>query len=456
VLSRIFNNQSTESAEERAISFQTLWASGDTLTLTTPSGVGMNQEEAMKLEAIYACVRLISDSISTLPIDTFVRRDGTRTPFRPRPDWLDMPEVGVSRTEHFQQVLISLLVSGDAFVHILRDDQGIAGLSVLNPRHVEIRRSRTTRRPEYVVDQGRFVIAFEDMIHITDMLMPGEMRGRSRIDLAKDTLGLARALELSAQLFFGQGSQVGGLIEFPGNLTREQAKDLVDSFEQNHKSVRRAHRPGVLFGGAKFVKTSVQPNEAQSLESRQYSVEQIARLFKCPPSLLSVTTPGAMSYASVEQNAIQFVTHCLRPHIVKIEDAYSQKLLPGTAFMSFNVNGLLRGSTIDRFSAYSQGLTAGFFSVNDVRKFEDMPPVDGGDVNRVPLANVDLDAANLTELEKKASIVQRLIFSGYDPAAILEFLGLPDITHTGVPSTQLQPISQIDPEDPKAAYEVGA
>ena len=456
MLSRIFNNQSTESAEERAISFQTLWASGDTLTLTTPSGVGMNQEEAMKLEAIYACVRLISDSISTLPIDTFVRRDGTRTPFRPRPDWLDMPEVGVSRTEHFQQVLISLLVSGDAFVHILRDDQGIAGLSVLNPRHVEIRRSRTTRRPEYVVDQGRFVIAFEDMIHITDMLMPGEMRGRSRIDLAKDTLGLARALELSAQLFFGQGSQVGGLIEFPGNLTREQAKDLVDSFEQNHKSVRRAHRPGVLFGGAKFVKTSVQPNEAQSLESRQYSVEQIARLFKCPPSLLSVTTPGAMSYASVEQNAIQFVTHCLRPHIVKIEDAYSQKLLPGTAFMSFNVNGLLRGSTIDRFSAYSQGLTAGFFSVNDVRKFEDMPPVDGGDVNRVPLANVDLDAANLTELEKKASIVQRLIFSGYDPAAILEFLGLPDITHTGVPSTQLQPISQIDPEDPKAAYEVGA
>ena len=204
------------------------------------------------------------------------------------------------------------------------------------------------------------------------------------------------------------------------------------------------------------MKTSVQPNEAQSLESRQYSVEQIARLFKCPPSLLSVTTPGAMSYASVEQNAIQFVTHCLRPHIVKIEDAYSQKLLPGTAFMSFNVNGLLRGSTIDRFSAYSQGLTAGFFSVNDVRKFEDMPPVDGGDVNRVPLANVDLDAANLTELEKKASIVQRLIFSGYDPAAILEFLGLPDITHTGVPSTQLQPISQIDPEDPKAAYEVGA
>ena len=81
---------------------------------------------------------------------------------------------------------------------------------------------------------------------------------------------------------------------------------------------------------------------------------------------------------------------------------------------------------------------------------------DGKTASAPGVENVDLDAANLTELEKKASIVQRLIFSGYDPAAILEFLGLPDITHTGVPSTQLQPISQIDPEDPKAAYEVGA
>ena len=80
--------------------------------------------------------------------------------------------------------------------------------------------------------------------------------------------------------------------------------------------------------------------------------------------------------------------------------------------------------------------------------------IDGGDVYRVPLANVDLDAANLTELEKKSGIVQRLVFSGFDPAAILAALELPPIPHTGLPTTQLQPISQIDPEDPKAAYPV--
>jgi HK97 family phage portal protein len=451
VLSRIFN-PSVDSGEERALSFQTIFGSGGDLMVTTSAGVTMNQDEALKLGTVYACVRLIADSISTLPMDTFIRRDGTRTPFRPRPEWLDSPEIGVSRTEHFQQVLVSLLLNGNAFTRILRDDQGIAGLIVLNPQRVEVRLNRVTRRPEFVYD-NRDVIASEDMIHITELRLPGELRGRSRIDMVKETLGLSKALDTFAQLFFGQGSQVGGIIEYPGALTREQAKDLADSFELQHKSVRRAHRPGVLFGGAKFTKTSVEPNEAQMLESRQFAVEEIARTFRCPPSMIGVTTPGAMSYASVEQNGIQFVQHTLRPYIVKIEDAYST-LLPGVAFLKFNVDALQRGDQASRYAAHASALVNGWASINDIRRIEDQPPVDGGDVYRVPLANVDLDAANLTELEKKSGIVQRLVFSGFDPAAILAALELPPIPHTGLPTTQLQPIAQIDPEDPKAAYPV--
>jgi HK97 family phage portal protein len=451
VLSRIFN-PSVDSGEERALSFQTIFGSGGDLMVTTSAGVTMNQDEALKLGTVYACVRLIADSISTLPMDTYIRRDGTRTPFRPRPEWLDTPEIGVSRTEHFQQVLVSLLLNGNAFTRILRDDQGIAGLIVLNPQRVEVRLNRATRRPEFVYD-NRDVIASEDMIHITELRLPGELRGRSRIDMVKETLGLSKALDTFAQLFFGQGSQVGGIIEYPGALTREQAKDLADSFELQHKSVRRSHRPGVLFGGAKFTKTSVEPNEAQMLESRQFAVEEIARTFRCPPSMIGVTTPGAMSYASVEQNGIQFVQHTLRPYIVKIEDAYST-LLPGVAFLKFNVDALQRGDQESRYAAHASALVNGWSSINDIRRIEDMPPVDGGDVYRVPLANVDLDAANLTELEKKSGIVQRLVFSGFDPASILAALDLPAIPHTGLPTTQLQPISQIDPEDPKAAYPV--
>ena len=439
-------------SEERSISFQTIFASGDSLALTTNSGVTMNQDEALKLGTVYACVRLIADSISTLPIDTF-RRDGTeRIPY-PRPVWLDLPEVGMSRTTHFSQVLISLLMNGNAFIRILRDDQGIAGLVVLNPRKVEVQRNNVTRRVEYSIDNGREIVPHDEMMHLTELLLPGELRGRSRIDLIRDTLGLGRALDTFAQLFFGQGSTLGGVIEFPGQLSREQAKDLSDSFEEQHRSVRRSHRPGVLFGGAKYSQTSAAPNEAQMLESRQYSTEEIARAFRCPPALLGVTTPGAMSYASVEMNGIHFVTYCLRPYIVKIEDAYSN-LIPGDAFLKINVDGLLRGDQASRYASFSTGIQSGFLSINDIHRLEDMPAADGGDVYRVPLANVDLAAANLTELEKKTSIAVRLVQAGFDPASTLASLGLDALPHTGLPSVQLQGIAQVDPEDPAAAYPV--
>ena len=440
--------------EKRSISFQTLFASGDSLALTTNSGVTMNQDQCLKLGTVYACVRLISDSISTLPLDTFYRQNGERLPARPRPAWLDAPELGVSRTDHFSQVLISLLINGNAFVRILRDDQGVAGLAVMNPRMVEVQRSKETRRPEYSIDNGREIVAYEDMIHITELRLPGELRGRSRIDLVRDTLGLGKALETFAQLFFGQGSTLGGVIEYPGPLTREQAKDLADSFGEQHRSVQRSHKPGVLFGGARYTTTSSPPNEAQMLESRQYSTEEIARVFRCPPALLGVTTPGAMSYASVEMNGIHFVTYCLRPYIVKIEDAY-QRLLPGETFMKFNVDGLLRGDQQSRYQSFSTGVQSGFLSINDIHRLEDMPPVDGGDEYRVPLANTNMSAANLVELEKKTAMAVKLVQAGFDPQATLAALGIDPITHTGLPSVQLQGIAQVDPQDPAAAYPIG-
>jgi len=453
VLSRIFNNPNA-AEEDRAISFQTVFAAGDGLLLTSQSGVPMNQDEALKLNAVYACVRLIADSIATLPVDTYLRIDGARRAFRPRPAWIEMPEVGISRATHFQQVLFSLLIDGNAFVNILRDDQGIAGLSVLNPNMVEVRRNRVTRRPEYVIDNGRIVLPYEDVIHMTEMLLPGELRGRSRIEMLRETLALGKALDSFAQLWFGQGSQVGGIIEFPGNLTREQAKDLVDTFESKHKSVRKAHRPGVLFGGAKYVKTTSEPNESQFLESRQFQIEEVARAFRVPPAMISVTTPGAMSYASVEQNGINFVTHTLRPYLEQIEQEYSTRLLPGEAFMKFTVDGLLRGDQQSRYAAHASALVNGWASINEIRRMEDMPPAEGGDTYRVPLANVDLDAANLVEMDKKVSIATRLIMTGFDPADVLEKFGLPALQHTGLPSVQLQNPMNIDPEDPEGQYEV--
>jgi hypothetical protein len=209
----------------------------------------------------------------------------------------------------------------------------------------------------------------------------------------------------------------------------------------------------LLTGGAKFVRTGVNPDEAQMLDSRKLAIEEVARIFRVPPHMIGVTTPGAMSYASVEQNSINFVTHTLRPYIAKIEDAYSV-LLPQGAFIRFNVDGLLRGDFATRMNGYSIGSQAGFLSVNDIRRFEDLRPVDGGDVYRVPLANVDLGAASLVETDKRVTMAQKLILSGFDPSGVLSALGLPSISHTGLPSTQLQAIAQIDPENPESVYGV--
>jgi hypothetical protein len=169
--------------------------------------------------------------------------------------------------------------------------------------------------------------------------------------------------------------------------------------------------------------------------------------------MIAITTPGAMSYASLEQNNINFVVHTLRPYLEKIEQAYT-KLLPSEAFIKFNVDGLLRGDYTTRIQGYSIGLQAGFYSVNDVRRFEDLRPVDEGDQFRVPLANINITDAQVVEQAKKVEMAQRLVFAGYDPAQVLSALELPAIAHTGLPSTQLQPVAQIDPLDPESVYEV--
>ena len=440
--------------EERNLSYQQIWgAGGDWVSGNmTWSGADVSQKSSLQISAVFACVRLLADTVSTLPADTYVRDGDERRPY-PAPDWVAEPDVGVTRQDFLQQVVTSLMLDGNAFIQVLRSGTGVAALVVLDPTRIEVRRNRESRRPEYVVDQGQTVLSASDVLHVTDLRRPGDLRGVSRVAEMRQTLGLARALDEFAARFFGNGSTTTGIIEYPGNLTEEQARDLVDGFEAGHKGLRRAHRPGVLSGGARFQKTGVDPESAQMLGSRQMAVEEIARIFGIPPHMIGLTTPGAMSYASVEQNAIQFVTHTLRPLVTKIESALS-RLLPGGAFIRFNMDGLLRGDSISRAQYHSTALQAGWETVNDVRRIEDLPPVDGGDQIRVPLANIEVNAASLVEMDKKVIMAQRLVVSGFDPASVLAALDLPTMTHTGLPSVQLQGIAQIDPNNPNAVYPV--
>jgi HK97 family phage portal protein len=328
-------------------------------------------------------------------------------------------------------------------------------MTVLNPSKVEIRKNKVGE-VVYINQDENKPLSKNEIIHIPDVVRPGEIRGISRVIALKDNFGLALALESYAARFFGQGATTQGLIEFPGNLTPEQAKQLVDGFDARHRGFRKAHKTGVLSGGAKYVNTSVENDKAQFIDSRRMAVEDVARAFNIPPHLLGL--PGTNTYSSVEQNNIAFVTHTLRPIVQKLESAFTPLMTnePGgsTAFIKFTLDGLLRGDANSRFSAYSVGLQAGYLTINDIRRLEDLPPVQGGEIIRVPLANVNIDAAELVATDKRVNMAQKLVNSGYDPADVLSVMGLPPILHTGLPTVQLQGIAQVNPDDPEAVYEV--
>jgi len=287
---------------------------------------------------------------------------------------------------------------------------------------------------------------------------PGNMRGVSRVNALKENFGLALSLEKFASKFFSQGASTQGIIEYPGKLTAEQAKQLQEGFDARHRGWRRSHKTGILSAGATYKPTSVQNDQAQFLDSRRMAIEDVARAFNVPPHLLGL--PGTNSYASVEQNNLAWVTHCLRPIVQKLEGALSPLMARytggETAFIRFRLDGLLRADIQSRYTAYSTALLSGFMTINDVRRLEDLPDIqdDSASTVRVPLANVNVSAANLKEQTERVDMAQRLIQVGFDPAEVLDRLGLPAMGHTGLPSVQLQPISQIDPEDPSSEYEV--
>jgi len=319
----------------------------------------------------------------------------------------------------------------------------------LNPTKVEIDRAANGRLVFHVEGEDR-PLTSDDIVFIPDLVRPGKVRGVNRVKALRENFGLSLALENFAATFFGQGTNLNGVIEYPGDLTAEQAKQLTDSFSSNHQGWKRGHKTGVLTGGAQFKSTQMDPDKSQAIEARRFAVEDIARAFNVPPHLLAV--PGTNSYASVEQTNLAWVTHGLRPIVSKIEGALTPLLArsPGgeTAFIRFNLDGLLRADFSTRMSGYSTGLQAGFLTVNDVRRKEDLPNVqdDAANTVRVPLANVAIDESHVVAEGQKVSMAAQLVANGYQPASVLEALGLPEIGHTGLPSVQVQAPANVTEE----------
>lgn len=440
----------------RAVSYQTIFESGDDIAIGNLAGTNVTDKSVFQINAVYRAVSLIADTISTLPIDVYVARDGARFAYRPKPQWMIQPDIAFPREAFYNQVIVSMLIDGNAFVRLFSNRNGeIVNMMVLNPTQVSVKRNGDGRLTFTVEGEDR-PLGQEQVLHIPDLIRPGDVRGISRVKMLKEDFGLAIALRNFASTFFGNGTSMNGVIEYPGNLTAEQAKDLSDSFDARHRGWRRGHKTGVLTGGAAFKATQIDPEKSQAIEARRLAVEDVARAFGVPNHLMGI--PGTTSYASVEESNRQFISSTLRPIAAKIENGMTSLMprYPGgeAAFVRFTFDALLRADLQARASAYSTGLQSGWLSVNDVRAWEDLRPipVEAADQPRVPLANVGIDESGIRAQGELVKMAQALVQVGFQPQAVLASLGLPEIAHTGLPSVQLQGVAQVDPNNPDAAY----
>jgi HK97 family phage portal protein len=342
----------------------------------------------------------------------------------------------------------------------VRDENNeVVELYCLNPDDVRIRRLHPNEPLVYEVqtrdEQGAYtqILTKNEMLHIPLFRLPGSHYGLGPIAAARLTIGAAMAADTYAASYFGNAANPGGVIEVPGELTEDQAQDIGRDWNITHTGPYRAGKIGVLSGGASFKPLTLNAQDAQLLDTRRFNVEDIARLFRVPISLLGHPVAGAMSFASVEAQNLSFVQHSLRPLLERLEQAFSTLLPEPDGFIKFNLDALLRGTTLERYEAYTKGLREGFLSLNDVHQMEDMAPIPDGDNYRVPLQNIDAGDAKDVGVKLRAEIVTQLVQVGYDPEEVLAAIGLPPMAHTGLPSSQLQPVAQIDPANPESVYE---
>lgn len=417
------------------------------------SGIEVTPESAIRMSTVYACVRLLGDTISSLPVAAYVRRGRARISYSAAygdtPEWVNRPNPEASRLEFFEQVLASLNLNGNAFILTVRDDMGdVQELYCINPEHVKIKRpspnesvvyevriTDTDNNNDYAESTNTYktmLLTKNEMLHIPMFRLPGSLYGLGPVAAARLTLGGAMAAETYAAAYFGNAANPGGVIEYPGDLTEEQASDIGRDWNISHTGPYRAGKIGILSGGASFKPLQLNAADAQLLDSRRFGIEEVARLFRVPVSLLGHPVPGAMSYASVEAQNLSFVQHSLRPLLERLEQSLSALLPEKDGFIKFNLDALLRGTTIERFDAYQRGLQQGFLSLNDVRAIEDLSPLgEAGDSYRVPLQNIDASDAKDVGLKLRSEIAANLVNVGYDPAAVALAVGLPAMANTG-------------------------
>lgn len=369
---------------------------------TSASGVTVTPTNARRIAAVWCAIKIISESVASLPVFVYKRRsDGKgkdRQPKNPLQSLLhDQPNPWQTSFEWLEMQQGHLCLRGNAFSEILYDGRG--GIRALIPRHPDRMRVYNIADAnigdqaiayEYVPVNGPARILFADEVLHTKGLSDDGMVGLSPIDEFRDTLGLTIGTDLYASKFFANYGNPGGVLTHPKTLSPDAAKRLREQWEAKHTGIENAHRVAVLEEGLTWTSIGIKPQDSQLLESRKFSVAEIARIFRVPPHMLADLDRA--TFSNIEQQSIEFVVHTLRPWLVRWEKRLGLALLTPKEradglFIEFNVDGLLRGDITSRYRAYSVGRQWGWLSPNDVRALENMNPREdpAGDAYHEPL-----------------------------------------------------------------------
>ena len=381
---------------------------------TSAAGKSVNERSAMQMTAVYACVRILSESIAGLPLHMYrYEEDSSKTKAVEHPLYhLLHDEPNPEMTSFiFRETLMShLLLWGNAYAQIIRNGKGeIIALYPLMPNRMKVERDakgrlyyeyQTMKEDAPTMKGAVYQLDPSEVLHVPGLGFDG-LVGYSPIAMAKNAIGLAIAAEEYGSKFYANGAAPSGVLEHP-NVLKDPAK-VRDSWNAAFGGSSNAHRVAVLEEGMKYTPISISPNEAQFLETRKFQIDEIARIFRVPPHMVGDLEKS--SFSNIEQQSLEFVKYTLNPWVCRWEQALQRALLSddekGKYFFRFNVEGLLRGDYQSRMQGYATARQNGWMSANDIRELENIdriPAELGGDLylvngNMLPLSQVEQNNA---------------------------------------------------------------
>lgn len=374
--------------KDKALKDRTEWISGS----GTHAGISVTSTSAMRLSAVFACVNCISWDEAALPLITYERlgRGKRRAPDHYAYRLLhDEPNPEQTAFQFRSSRMVQSLVHGNGYAEIeFLNGYPFALWPIPYDRCQPMRTNDAAHALFYritLADGTTKDLPPYRILHLAGLSMDGDI-GMSVVRQAREGIGLGMAAEQFGARFYGQGANISLVAMHPKTLSDQASKNLQNKLSNDAEGLGRSHRILLLEEDMKVEKMSINPQDAQFLELRQFQIEDVARMFRVPPHKIGHLLRA--TFSNIEEQNIEYYTGTQLPWLVNWEQEIKRKLFTpwdDRFFAEHSADGLLRGNTAQRYLAYNTAHNGGWLSVNEIREKENMNPIDGGDIYLQPL-----------------------------------------------------------------------